>query len=418
LTRSRLSVMNRNFLISEWAESLSMALFALRSNKLRSALTLLGIVVGVFSIIAVNTSMRVLESFVESKLNSMGSNVFMIRKFPAFFTDWDKYRNRKDITYDQAIQLKEKATLAKSVGVLTGTWGKIVRFRDEKTNPNVSLLGVTPDISAARNEKMAEGRGISESDVETSRRVCVLDPNLSKALFINSDPVGADVSVDGIRYTVVGVIEDQGNMIGQQYFMEVPITTFFGRYGKERSMTIYVQTASQDVFDASQEQVIGILRAVRNVPPGKDNDFDIVSNASLVSQFNEVTFYVKVGAIAVSAIALLAAGVGIMNIMLVGVTERTREIGVRKSVGATRRNILIQFLLEAVVLCELGGIAGILLGLLGGNLAAILLHLQAVFPVDWAIIGLVVCSIVGVVFGVYPAYKAASVDPIDSLRYE
>ncbi len=410
--------MNRYFILSEWNESLSMALAALRSNKLRSSLTLLGIVVGVFSIIAVNTSMRVLQSFVESKLNSMGSNVFMIRKFPAFFTDWDKYRNRKDITYEQASELKERATLAKSVGVLTGTWGKIVRHRDEKTNPNVSLLGVTPDISAARNEKMEEGRGISESDVETSRRVCVLDPNLSKALFVRSDPIGAEVTVDGIGYTVVGVIEDQGNMIGQQLYMEVPITTFFGRYGKERSMNIYVQAASQDVFDASEEQAIGILRAVRKVPPGKENDFDLISNASLVSQFNEVTYYVKIGAVAVSAIALLAAGVGIMNIMLVGVTERTREIGVRKSVGATRRNILIQFLLEAVVLCEVGGIAGILLGLLGGNLAAILLHLQAVFPVDWALIGLIVCSIVGVVFGVYPAYKAASVDPIESLRYE
>ncbi len=410
--------MNKYFVISEWSESLSMALASIKANKLRSSLTLLGIVVGVFSIIAVNTAMRVLQSFVESKLNSMGSNVFMVRKFPAFFTDWDKYRNRKDITYEQAVELKEKATLARSVGALTGRGGKIVRYGDEKTNPNVGLLGVTPDISAARNEKMAEGRGISESDVETSRRVCVLDPNLTKALFVHTDPIGATVSVDGIGYTVIGVIEDQGNMIGQQLFLEIPITTFFGRYGKERSVSIYVQTASQDVFTAAEEQVIGILRAVRNVPPGKDNDFDIISNASLVGQFNEVTFYVRIGAIAVSAIALLAAGVGIMNIMLVGVTERTREIGVRKSVGATKRNILIQFLLEAIVLCEVGGIVGILLGLLGGNLAAILLHLNAVFPVDWAAIGLIVCSLVGITFGVYPAYKAASVDPIESLRYE
>ncbi len=410
--------MNKSFIVSEWSESLSMALFAIRSNKLRSSLTLLGIVVGVFSIIAVNTAMRVLQSFVESKLTSMGSNVFMVRKFPAFFTDWDKYRNRKDITFEQAIALKERATLAKSVGVLTGTGGKIVQYRDEKTNPNVSLLGVTPDISAARNEKMTEGRGISESDIETGSRVCVLDPNLAKALFVHSDPLGAVVTVGGIGYIVVGVIEDQGITIGQQYYLEVPITTFFARYGKERSMNIYVQAVSQDALAQAQEQTIGILRAIRKVPPGKDNDFDIISNASLVGQFNEVTFYVRIGAIAVSAIALLAAGVGIMNIMLVGVTERTREIGIRKSVGATKRNILIQFLLEAVLLCEVGGIAGILLGLIGGNLAAVILHLQAVFPVDWATIGLIVCSLVGVIFGVYPAYKAASVDPIESLRYE
>ncbi len=410
--------MNNTFIISEWNESLSMALFALRSNKMRSSLTLLGIVVGVFSIIAVNTAMRVLQDFVESKLNSMGSNVFMVRKFPAFFTDWDKYKNRKDITFEQAMELKERATLAKNVGVLSGTWGKIVRFRDQKTNPNVSMLGVTPDISAARNEKMDEGRGISESDVEIGRHVCVLDPNLAKALFVRSDPFGAVVTVGGIGYTVVGVIQDQGATIGQQYYLEVPITTFFGRYGKERSMNIYVQAMDQESFAAAQEQTIGILRAIRKVPPGKDNDFDIISNASLVSQFNEVTFYVRIGAMAVSAIALLAAGVGIMNIMLVGVTERTREIGIRKSVGATKRNILFQFLLEAVLLCEVGGIVGILLGLIGGNLAALALNLRAVFPVDWALIGLVVCSLVGVTFGVYPAYKAASVDPIESLRYE
>lgn len=410
--------MNKNFILSEWRESFAMALSAIRANKLRSSLTLLGIVVGVFSIIAVNTAMTVLQNYVVSKLNSMGSNTFMVRKFPAFFTDWDKYRNRKDITYEQAMELKDQATLAKSVGVLAGRGGKIVQYREQKTNPNVSVLGVTPDISSARNEVIAEGRTIGENDLETGRPVCVLDPNLAKALFVHSDPLGEEVTVNGIGYTVVGVIEDQGNSIGQFYFMEIPISAFFNRYGKERSVNIYIQAINQDAFDAAQEQTIGILRTVRQVPPGKDNDFDIISNASMVGQFDKVTLYVKIGAIVVSAIALLAAGVGIMNIMLVGVTERTREIGVRKSVGATKRNILIQFLLEAVVLCEVGGVVGILLGLLGGNLAALFLHLEAAFPVDWAIIGLVVCSLVGITFGVYPAYKAASVDPIESLRYE
>lgn len=411
--------MNKSLILSEWSESFAMAISAIRANKLCSSLTLLGIVVGVFSIIAVNTAMTVLQNYVVSKLNSMGSTTFMVRKYPAFFTDWNKYRNRKDITYEQATELKEQATLAKSVGVMAYTFGKIVQYRDQKTNPNVNLLGITPDISAARNEEMSEGRSVSESEVETGGLVCVLDPNLAKALFVHSDPIGAEVIVDGIGYTVVGVIEDQGNMIGQQYFMEIPITAFFARYGKaQRSMNIYVQAKSQDAFDEAQEQAEGILRTIRQVPPGRDDDFDIISNASLVGQFDNVTLYVKIGAIVVSAIALLAAGVGIMNIMLVGVTERTREIGVRKSVGATKRNILIQFLLEAIVLCEVGGVVGILLGLLGGNLAAIALHLQAAFPVDWAIIGLVVCSLVGVTFGVYPAYKAASVDPIESLRYE
>ena len=399
-----------------------MALSAIRSNKLRSALTLLGIVIGVFSIIAVNTAMRVLQDFVVSQLNSLGSNVFVIQKYPVFHAggpaEWAKYRNRKDLTYEEAMELKDRSTLAKSVGVEGEVGGKIVQYMDKKTNPNVAFDGVTPDIFPSQNWDIGEGRAITESDVETGRLVCVLDPNLAKNLFPHSDPIGAQVQVDGIGYTVVGVIKDNGNVMGEGSYMVVPITTFFARYGKERSLDIYVQSFSQDDFTEAQEQAEGILRAIRNVPPGKEDDFELISNASLVGQFDQITLYVKIGAIVISAIALLAAGVGIMNIMLVGVTERTREIGVRKSVGATKRNILIQFLLEAIVLCEVGGVVGILLGLLGGNLAAVALHLQAAFPLDWAIIGLVVCSLVGITFGVYPAYKAASVDPIESLRYE
>jgi len=414
--------MNKSFIFSEWSESFFMALSAIRSNKLRSALTLLGIVIGVFSIIAVNTAMRVLQDFVVSQLNSLGSNVFVIQKYPVFHAggpaEWAKYRNRKDLTYEEAMELKDRSTLAKSVGVEGEVGGKIVQYMDKKTNPNVAFDGVTPDIFPSQNWDIGEGRAITESDVETGRLVCVLDPNLAKNLFPHSDPIGAQVQVDGIGYTVVGVIKDNGNVMGEGSYMVVPITTFFARYGKERSLDIYVQSFSQDDFTEAQEQAEGILRAIRNVPPGKEDDFELISNASLVGQFDQITLYVKIGAIVISAIALLAAGVGIMNIMLVGVTERTREIGVRKSVGATKRNILIQFLLEAIVLCEVGGVVGILLGLLGGNLAAVALHLQAAFPLDWAIIGLVVCSLVGITFGVYPAYKAASVDPIESLRYE
>lgn len=415
--------MNKSFLWSEWSESFLMALAAIRSNKLRSILTLLGIVIGVFSIIAVTTAMRVMQNSIESELNSLGSNVFVITKYPVFHAggpgSWAKYRNRKNITYEQMVRLKERATLASNVGAEAGRGGRVAQYGDLKSNPNVTINGVTPDIFEAENKKIDFGRPISQSDLETGRLVCVIDPNLVKTLFPHSDPIGEEVKVDGIGYQVVGTIKDEGNVLGGgQPYMMIPITTFFARYGKERTLDVYVQAKSQQVFSQAQEQAQGIMRAIRNVPPGKENDFEMVSNASLIDQFNQITFYVRVGAIAISAIALLAAGVGIMNIMLVGVTERTREIGVRKSVGATRRNVLTQFLLEAVVLCEVGGIFGILLGLIGGNLAALAMHMKAAFPVDWAVIGLVVCSMVGVTFGVYPAYKAASVDPIESLRYE
>lgn len=400
-----------------------MALAAIRSNKLRSALTLLGIVVGVFSIIAVTTAMQVMQNTIESQLNSLGSDVFEITKFPVFHAGgpgwWRKYWNRKDLTYEDVIKLRSLATLAQSVGAVQTKGGMVATHGQQKTNPNVDVMGVTPEIFQAENKPIGEGRALTQSDIDISRLACVIDPNMAKALFPHSDPLGQDVKVDGIGYRVVGVIKNQGQVLGEGTpYMVIPITTFFARYGHRRSLDIYVSAPSQKEFGATEEQVEGILRAIREVPPGKPDDFEMISNASLIEQFNNITRYVRIGAIVVSAIALLAAGVGIMNIMLVGVTERTREIGVRKSIGATKKNILTQFLLEAVVLCEVGGIVGILLGLLGGNLAAVALHLKAAFPLDWAIIGLVVCSLVGIVFGVYPAYKAASVDPIESLRYE
>jgi putative ABC transport system permease protein len=400
-----------------------MALAAIRSNKLRSILTLLGIVVGVFSIIAVTTAMQVMQNSIESRLNSLGSNVFEITKFPAFHAGgpgwWVKYWNRKDLTYEDVIKLKGLATLANSVGAMIDKGGMTASHSQQITNPNVDLLGVTPDIFEAQNKPIGEGRTLTQSDLDVDRLACVIDPNMAKALFPHSDALGQDVSIDGIGYRVVGVIKDQGNVLGEgNPYMMIPLTTFFARYGHRRSLDIYVQARDQKLFNATEEQVEGILRTIREVPPGSPNDFEVISNASLIDQFNHITRYVRLGAIVVSAIALLAAGVGIMNIMLVGVTERTREIGVRKSIGATKNNILIQFLLEAIVLCELGGIVGVLLGILGGNFAALALHMKAAFPLDWAIIGLVVCSLVGVTFGVYPAYKAASVDPIESLRYE
>jgi putative ABC transport system permease protein len=191
------------------------------------------------------------------------------------------------------------------------------------------------------------------------------------------------------------------------------------RYGRlSRSVNVFVSARDSDSYDATVEEVSGALRAIRKVPPEEENDFDIVSNDSLISQFNNFTRAVRIGVALVSSIALLAAGIGIMNIMLVSVTERTREIGIRRAVGAKKRNIMAQFIMEAVVLCQVGGIVGVGLGILGGNVLALVLKLPPVIPVDWVIIGLIICSVVGIVFGTYPAFKAANLDPIESLRYE
>jgi putative ABC transport system permease protein len=223
----------------------------------------------------------------------------------------------------------------------------------------------------------------------------------------------------GVRYKIIGTIKPKGGLFGNQdrYFI-IPITTFFERFGKNRSIHIMVQSDSRENFDQVQDNVIGILRAQRNVPPGEENDFAIFSNDSMIREFNEATAMVKLGTVAIAAVALLAAGIGIMNIMLVSVTERTREIGIRKAVGATRRSIVAQFLSEAVVISVLGGLIGIALGLIAGNILAIMLEIEPVIQLGWIAGGIASCCFIGVGFGTYPAWKASNLDPIDALRYE
>jgi putative ABC transport system permease protein len=259
-----------------------------------------------------------------------------------------------------------------------------------------------------------------DADVDGTRNVCVLAFGLATNLFPNSSPIGEVIKVDGIGYTVVGLLESKGGVAGgdQDNFVVAPLSTCLNRYGRRRTLSILVQAPDRAHYDATVEEVRGLMRIIRKVPPGKDDDFEIASNNSMVDQFNKFTRSVRLGVAVVSSIALLAAGVGIMNIMLVSVTERTREIGIRRAIGAKRRNILVQFILEAIVLCEVGGAFGVVFGILGGNLLALLMHLPPVVPVDWVIGGLAICSVVGIIFGTYPAWKAANLDPIESLRYE
>jgi putative ABC transport system permease protein len=198
----------------------------------------------------------------------------------------------------------------------------------------------------------------------------------------------------------------------------IPLSTFLQQYGRKQSVHIMIKAASPEVYEDCLEEARSILRTKRKVPPGEEDDFNIFSNDSMIETFNSFTKYVKLGVGFISFVSLLAAGVGIMNIMLVSVTERTREIGIRKAIGAQRSTILGQFLSEAIVLCQLGGIVGIVMGILGGNLAALAFNIPAVMPWDWALIGFALCSFVGIVFGVYPAWKAANLDPIEALRYE
>lgn len=419
--------MSKLFIIraGEWIESARMALEAVRAHKLRSALTLLGVMVGVFSIILVMTTMRALQSAIEGELAGLGANTFQVQRWPALRIGGalarEKYGRRKTITLSEFKLLQDRATLAVNIAAQSYLSSGEARSRFDNTPPNVALIGATAAIFSARNWTLKEGRPILDADVESNTDVCVLGSGLEKNLFPFGSALGERIKVDGIPYRVVGVLERKGVLGGadQDNFAIIPLTSGLNRYGRIwLSLELLVQAPDLARFEDTMEQVRGILRAIRKVPPGAEDDFELFSNDSLISQFQSFTLTARIGVAAVSSIALLAAGIGIMNIMLVSVTERTREIGIRRAIGARKRNIMAQFLTEAVVLCEIGGLIGVVAGLIAGNIAARVMNLPMIIPVDWVFLGLLICSAVGIIFGVYPAIKAANLDPIESLRYE
>ena len=364
-------------LLAEVRESFAMAMGALAAHKLRSALTLLGVLIGVFSIIVVMTAMRVLKRTAENGLSQLGSQSFAIQRWPGVQfgdnSDWQKYWRRKFVTLAQGQQVQEKATLAASVGIEGDFWRGQVSTHFAQTAPTSELYGETPGSFPARNWDIEEGRAISEDDVDNAREVCVLGSVLAKTAFPFGSAVGGEIKINGYKYMVVGVLAAKGGAMeaDQDNIALIPITTALNRYGRWwNDLTILVQARDAASYDDCQEQVRGIMRAVRKVPPGEPDDFELFSNNSLIEQFNSFTRAVRIGVTVVSSIALLAAGIGIMNIMLISVTERTREIGIRRAIGARKRNIMVQFIMEAIVLCEVGGVIGVVLGILGGNVLA------------------------------------------------
>ena len=403
----------------------SISFQSILNNKLRTSLTILGVVVGIFSIIVIMTIITMLQNSIEGGLSMLNKNTFQIEKFdrsqargPGGDRGW---RNRKDITIDEARRLKILLTEAKYVGAEQWQMGKIIKYGNKETNPNISLSGQSVDGVRTNNWKVNDGRDLRESDIRNSTYVCILGQDVVEKIFPNMNPLGQTVRVDGKPLRVIGVFERQPTMFGQSNdnFVVMPITTWQSFYGKySTSVNIMVTAYSVDEYEEVIEAAIGHFRKIRKVKAGEDDDFSIFSNASLITMVNDITGPIKIGALVVSLIALLAAGVGIMNIMLVSVTERTREIGIRKAIGARRNSILIQFLFEAIILCLFGGLVGILIGVGIGNLAGSFLNAQAAIPLDWVMIGISLCVMVGIIFGTYPAYKAANLDPIEALRYE
>ena len=404
-------------------ESVQMSLDAIKQNKLRSILTLLGISVGIFSVISVMTAIKTLENSIESGLNVFGTNTFMVTKSPAIqFGINEKYRNRKNIDLDQYFALKERAKLPILVSGGDETEQvRVVTYKDKKTKQAPRVSGGDPGTLRTVNTYIADGRNLTDEDVHLSRSVCIIGADVVDALFPFEDPLGKVIQLQGINFTVIGITERQGQSFGQSQdnYIFMPITTFLQRFrGNSYSLGIMVESESADVYSETLDEVIGILRTLRKVSPGDENDFEITTNDELMETFGSFTGSIKIFAFSVSVIALIVAGIGIMNIMLVSVTERIKEIGVRKAIGATKRHILIQFLTESVFLCQVGGVIGVIFGIAAGSLISVVAKVPAVIPIDWAIYGVISCSLIGIGFGSYPAWRAANLDPVESMRFE
>jgi putative ABC transport system permease protein len=409
-------------------EILRMALGSLGVNKLRSFLTMSGITIGVFSVIGVMTAVTALRNSIETGLSFLGTNMFQFAKYPVTGggdgASRRRYQLRRDITLAQAMRYQQLMAGTTEVVCLktfdqTGR-GQAV-YNGRKTTPGLTFGGTNEHFLTANQFTIDQGRNFTADDIELARPVIIIGQGILKKLFLAESPLGKLIKIRDCTYTVIGTFAEKGSQFGnsQDDIGMVPITRYLNDFGSERvSINVATQAANQAVYNETIEKAITAMRIVRNLRPEDENDFELYSNDSLIAAFAKVADVIAAGSFVISGIALLAAGVGIMNIMLVSVTERTKEIGIRKSIGARKKNILTQFLIEAVAISLAGGLMGILLGVAGGNGVALLLKASMVFPWNWALIGVLVCSGIGVGFGFYPAWKASSLDPIEALRYE
>jgi len=405
-----------------------MALSSLGANKLRAALTMIGITIGVFSIISVMTAIGALQNSIESGISFLGSNVFQFAKYPVCIDAGGetkkKYQNRRNVTYRQALHYYELMQ-GDAAEICLKCFGRDLKgqavYNGVKTTPSLEVVGTNRSFLTANAYTLGYGRNLTDEDVDFSRNVIVVGKTIEKRLFPHESPIGKVIRMTGHTYTVIGVLAEKGTSFGQSQddICIMPITRFFENYGEvNRTVNIATQPFSTELYNRTLDKGISAMRIARGLNANQENDFEIYTNDSLKSAFASVAGVVRIGAFVISFIALVAAGIGIMNIMLVSVTERTKEIGVRKSIGARSRDILRQFLTEAVFISEAGGILGIILGVIGGDLLAVWLKVDIIFPFGWALAGLVVCSAIGIGFGLYPAYRAAALDPIEALRYE
>ena len=403
-----------------------MAMDSLRQHKLRSFLTILGIVIGVMTVIGMVSVIQGLNKSFLAELQSVGSDLIFVTKYDAVQMGRrsDEERNRKDLTYDDALAIEREAPLVKAVAVdiYVSPFDPLeVKYRNAKSD-TAMVLGMNekwPTVMSLYLPK--EGRNITEAELTHSARVAVLGSELADTLFPGLSPLGKEIRIGPETFTVIAVLNKRGQMFGQSRdnFVGIPITTLMKYFTYEKeNIEIIAAPRTAGTLEETIEQITNVMRQRRKVPYGKPNDFSVFTQDSIVDLYNQITGAAYLVMIVISSIGLLVGGIGVMNIMLVSVKERTREIGIRKAIGARGRDILRQFLIEAIVLTGVGGLLGVLVGF------GIALLVRAATPLPaavslWSVaIGLFVSVTIGLFFGIFPAQKASRVDPIISLRYE
>ncbi|MFH1051941.1 MAG: ABC transporter permease [bacterium] len=406
-------------------ESILQALDSVRMNKLRASLTLLSIAIGVFAIITAGGLVSSIDNAVTGEIQKAGATTFQIRRMPAIQMgghDWMKYRKRKPITYSQYVKFKRQMTDVKLVSSFSVSGSNIIKSGIYESDPDVNLFGTDENFFETTARDVSNGRPLSIEDIEYNRNVVVLGNDVVVKVFPHINPVGQKVKIKNMVFTVIGVIKTKGAIMGvsQDNWAVIPLPMFLKYYANfwEEDLTMSVKAFDKQSMYYAFDEAIGLMRSIRNVKPWEENDFEIETNESIGDQFAGFTGFLTIFGSIVGAFSLIAAGIGIMNIMLVTVKERTREIGVRKAVGAKRRWILWQFIIEAITLCLLGGLFGIGMGMLVSAYFGSAMGLELAVPFSQILTSLIVCTLIGVVFGAYPAWKASKLDPIDALRYE